>query len=110
MKSSSPMKSLMDYAGSYRYLTGAAFALSAISSLTALVPFFYIWRIISQVLETAPLFENAAGVDGAGIFYLVHAHLCSRFMVFPPVRFQSAAKHPLPGHGTYFKSSCRLYE
>lgn len=109
------MKSLMDYAGSYRYLTGAAFALSAISSLTALVPFFYIWRIISQVLETAPHFENAAGVahdgvDGAGIFYLVHAHLCSRFMVFPPVRFQSAAKHPLPGHGTYFKASCRLYE
>ena len=40
MKSSSPMKSLMDYAGSYRYLTGAAFALSAISSLTALVPSF----------------------------------------------------------------------
>ena len=92
----------MDYAGSYRYLTGAAFALSAISSLTALVPFFYIWRIISQVLETAPHFENAAGV--------AHAHLCSRFMVFPPVRFQSAAKHPLPGHGTYFKASCRLYE
>ena len=60
------MKSLMDYAGSYRYLTGAAFALSAISSLTALVPFFYIWRIISQVLETAPLFENAAGVAHDG--------------------------------------------
>ena len=66
MKSSSPMKSLMDYAGSYRYLTGAAFALSAISSLTALVPFFYIWRIISQVLETAPHFENAAGVAHDG--------------------------------------------
>ena len=60
------MKSLMDYAGSYRYLTGAAFALSAISSLTALVPFFYIWRIISQVLETAPHFENAAGVAHDG--------------------------------------------
>ena len=60
------MKSLMDYAGSYRYLTGAAFALSAISSLTALVPFFYIWRIISQVLETAPHFENAEGVAHDG--------------------------------------------
>ena len=66
MKSSSPMKSLMDYAGSYRYLTGAAFALSAISSLTALVPFFYIWRIIRQVLETAPHFKNAAGVAHDG--------------------------------------------
>ena len=66
MKSSSPMKSLMDYAGSYRYLTGAAFALSAISSLTALVPFFYIWRIISQVLETAPHFENATTIAHDG--------------------------------------------
>ena len=56
------MKSLMAYAGSYRYLTGAAFVLSAISSLTALVPFFYIWRIINQVLETAPHFENATRI------------------------------------------------
>lgn len=66
MKSSSPMKSLMAYAGSYRYLTGAAFVLSAISSLTALVPFFFIWRIISQVLETAPHFENATGIAHDG--------------------------------------------
>ncbi len=66
MKSSSPMKSLMDYAGSYRYLTGAAYVLSAISSLTALVPFFYIWRIISQVLEVAPHFEKATGIAHDG--------------------------------------------
>ena len=65
MKSSSPMKSLMDYAGSYRYLTGAAFALlpSALYGLSALL---YIWRIIRQVLETAPHFENAAGVAHDG--------------------------------------------
>ena len=30
------------------------------------MPFFYIWRIISQVLETAPHFENAAGVAHDG--------------------------------------------
>ena len=76
--------------------------------------FFYIWRIISRFLNCHLTLKMQQGspmtVDGAGIFYLVHAHLCSRFMVFPPVRFQSAAKHPLPGHGTYFKASCRLYE
>lgn len=40
MKTSSSMKKLMEYAGSYRYLTYASYVLSAISALVALVPFW----------------------------------------------------------------------
>ena len=44
----------MGYAGRYRVLTYASWVLSAISALTALVPFVYIWKILRDVLNAAP--------------------------------------------------------
>ena len=46
----------MGYAGSHRYLTYSSWVLSALSAFIALVPFWYIWKIIKEVLETAPDF------------------------------------------------------
>lgn len=56
MKKQSNLSRLMGYAGSHRYLTYSSWVLSALSVFIALVPFWYIWKIIKEVLETAPDF------------------------------------------------------
>ena len=54
MKKQSDFSRLMGYAGRYRVFTYASWVLSAISALTALVPFLYIWMILRDVLNAAP--------------------------------------------------------
>ena len=57
LKKQSNLSRLLEIAGSYKYLTYASWVLSAISALIALVPFYYIWKMIKEVLETAPDFS-----------------------------------------------------
>ena len=59
MKSPSNLSRLLGAAGRHRYLIYASWALSAVSALLALVPYYFIWRIIKEVLETAPAFSRA---------------------------------------------------
>ena len=67
MKKSSDLSRLLGYAGGRRVLTYLSWVLSAVSALVALVPFWYIWRILKEVLETAPDFAAAIHiVPGAG--------------------------------------------
>lgn len=42
---------LMDYAGRRRVLTYLSWVLSAVSALTALVPFIFVWLIVREVIE-----------------------------------------------------------
>ena len=49
----------MTYAGAHKYLTYASWLLSALSAFMALVPFWYIWRILQEVLRVAPDFARA---------------------------------------------------
>jgi len=56
----------MGYAGEHRYFTYASWILSAVSALIALVPFWYIWRIIREVLTVAPDFAKAQNLAGYG--------------------------------------------
>lgn len=74
MKTSSSMKKLMEYAGSYRYLTYASYVLSAISALVALVPFWFIWNMIRRVL-TAPDIWQAEGLGHNGWMAVIFALL-----------------------------------
>lgn len=62
----SPLKVLMGYAGSHKYLSYLSCVLAAISSWIALVPFYEIWRIIKEVLEVRPNFENAVNITSYG--------------------------------------------
>jgi len=57
----------MGYAGNYRYLTYASWILSALSSFLALVPFWYLWKIIKEVLEVMPDFSNAVNLTHNGM-------------------------------------------
>ena len=58
MKKQSNLSRLLGYAGRYKYLSYASWGLSAASALLALIPYVYIWRVMKQVLETAPCFEE----------------------------------------------------
>ena len=66
MEKKSNLSRLLGYAGGHRYLLYASWLLSAVSALVALVPFWYIWRIMQEVLETAPDFGNAQGMTHNG--------------------------------------------
>lgn len=66
VKKESSLSKLLDYAGKFRYLTIASWILSVISAWLALVPFYYIWRIMKEVLSVAPDFGKAAHLKEYG--------------------------------------------
>ena len=86
------MQKLFTYAGSYKYLTIASWILSATSALIALLPFYYIWRIMQEVVLAAPDYNKARNLSGLGwsavgfallsmIIYIC-ALLCSHIAAF----------------------------
>ena len=82
----------MGYAGRYRVFTYASWVLSAISALTALVPFLYIWMILRDVLAAAPDYAQAVNIPHYGwmavlfavLSYLIYiaALMCSHLSAF----------------------------
>ena len=66
MKKQSNLSRLMSHAGGHKILTYLSWALSAMSALLALVPFWYIWRIIHDILEVSPDFSQAKNVISYG--------------------------------------------
>ena len=66
MKKESSLSKLFAYAGKFHYLTIASWILSVISAWLALVPFYYIWRIMKEVLSVAPDFGKAAHLKEYG--------------------------------------------
>ena len=59
MKKQSNLSRLMGYAGGHKILTYLSWILSVMSALLALVPFWYIWRIVHDILEMSPDFSQA---------------------------------------------------
>ena len=92
MKKDSNFSRLMGYAGGHRALTYASWVLSALSALTALVPFLYIWMILRDVLNVAPNYDQAVNIPHYGwmavlfaaLAYLIYvgALLCSHLSAF----------------------------
>lgn len=66
VKKESSLSKLFAYAGKFRYLTIASWILSVISAWLALVPFYYIWRIMKEVLSVASDFGKAAHLKEYG--------------------------------------------
>lgn len=50
-KEESLTKQLYHFAGSYKYLSILSTILAAISAFVALVPFYYIWKVMQEVLR-----------------------------------------------------------
>ena len=66
LKKQSNLSRLLQIAGSHKYLIYASWVLSSLSALIALVPFYYIWRVIQEVLEAAPDFSRAQSLSYNG--------------------------------------------
>ncbi|HJJ04807.1 MAG TPA: ABC transporter ATP-binding protein/permease [Clostridiaceae bacterium] len=52
----------MEYSGKYKIFTYLSLILSGASSILALIPFVYIWKIIKEVIEVMPNFQNATNI------------------------------------------------
>ena len=92
MKKESSLQKLFDYAGNYRYLTISSWILSGISAWIALVPFYYIWKIVDEVLQVSPDFGKAVHLSNYGwsavgfallsMFIYICALMCSHIAAF----------------------------
>lgn len=61
-----PTARLLEYAGNYRYLAIASWVLAFISAFLALVPFYYIWKIIRDVIRVAPEYSREQHLSAYG--------------------------------------------
>ena len=75
MKKQSNLSRLLHYAGNHKILTYLSWVLSAASALIALAPFWYIWRILKEVLEVAPDFGKATHIVRDGWMAVLFAAL-----------------------------------
>lgn len=92
MKKQSNLSRLMSYAGRHKILTYLSWILSVISALLALVPFWYIWRIIYDILEVSPDFSRAYSITHYGwqavgfavisVIVYIAALMCSHISAF----------------------------
>ena len=106
MKKQSALTRLFEYAGNYKYFTMLSRILSVISAWIALVPFYYIWRIMKEVLDVAPAYDQAKEITSLGwsavgfallsmIIYIV-ALMCSHIAAFRiQANMRSAMMHKI---------------
>lgn len=66
MKKQSSLSRLMKYAGPYRILTYLSWVLSGISAALGLLPYYFLWKIIREVLIVMPDFQQAEGLAHNG--------------------------------------------
>ncbi|MCI5493406.1 MAG: ABC transporter ATP-binding protein/permease [Lachnospiraceae bacterium] len=91
-KKQSALAGLFAYAGNYKYLTITSWILSAVSAWIALVPFYFIWKIIKEVLDVAPDYGNATHLAAYGwkavgfailsMFLYICGLICSHLAAF----------------------------
>ena len=61
-KKESALAKALSYAGAYKGLTYLSFFLSALSAITGLMPFVYLWRILREVIEVNGHYEKAQSI------------------------------------------------
>lgn len=92
MKKQSNLNRLLGYAGERKILTFLSWIFSAASAFIALLPFWYIWRILKDVIEVAPDFGKATSIKHYGwmavlfavlaVLIYVGALMCSHLAAF----------------------------
>lgn len=92
MKKRSNLQRLLSYAGNRKPLTYISWVLSAASALISLLPFWYIWKILDEVISVAPDFDKAKNITHYGwlavlfavltIFVYICGLMCSHLSAF----------------------------
>lgn len=80
-KKESTLSKLMHFAGNHKYYVYASCILAAISAFIALVPFYDMWRIIKEVLEVRPNFNEAIHIKSYGGHAVLFALLAMVFYI-----------------------------
>lgn len=80
-KKESTLSKLMHFAGNHKYYVYASCILAAISAFIALVPFYDMWRIIKEVLEVRPNFNEAIHIKSYGWHAVLFALLAMIFYI-----------------------------
>ena len=60
-KKKSSVGELMKFAGNYRFFVYASWLFSGVSAVLAMAPFYFIWRLIREVLAVRPDFASVGG-------------------------------------------------
>lgn len=89
---------LMDYAGRRRVLTYLSWVLSAVSALTALVPFIFVWLIVREVIQADRNF--AAVQDSLSVYgwWAVGSALISMLVYFAALMCSHVAAFRVAGN------------
>lgn len=73
MKKQSNLSRLINYAGPYKVLVYLSWILSGVSAVLALLPFYFLWKIIQEVLNVMPDFAQATELTYNGWMALITA-------------------------------------
>ena len=92
-KTQKPTKRLFEYAQNYKYLTIISWVLATISAFLALVPFYYIWHLIKEVIYVSPDFSNAQNLSTYGWYAVGFAILSMLIYMIGLVCSHLAAFH-----------------
>lgn len=65
----------MEYAGKYKILTALSCILSAVSAIFSLIPYYFIWRIIKEILDIMPDFDRQTDIVRNGWLAVLFALL-----------------------------------
>lgn len=105
MKKQSSLSKLFGYAGKFKCLSILSWVLSVISAWIALVPFYFIWKIMEEILNVAPNYTAAKNLSDYGwkavgfsilsMFIYICALMCSHIVAF---RVQSNIRLGLMKH------------
>lgn len=100
-----PIQRLFEYAGNFKYLTIASWVLAVISAFAALVPFYFIWCLIKEVLRVASDYGaaqnlafygwSAVGTAVLAMLIYIGALICSHLSAF---RVQANMRSQLMRH------------
>ena len=89
---------LMDYAGRRRVLTYLSWVLSAVSALTALVPFIFVWLIVREVIEADGNFAAVQGSLSVYGWWAVGSALISMLVYFAALMCSHVAAFRVAGN------------
>ena len=89
---------LMNYAGRRRVLTYLSWVLSAVSALTALVPFIFVWLIVREVIQADGNFAAVQGNLSVYGWWAVGSALISMLVYFAALMCSHVAAFRVAGN------------
>ena len=110
LKKQSSLARLFEYAGNYKYLTILSWIFSVVSAWIALVPFYYIWKVIKEVFRGGKCRKYCRlWMACSRICNFIDGALHLRADVFPFVSISCAGEYPFTVDAPYYDTADGIY-